>query len=96
MDDVPEVIPEVVEERAGARVEVPGQEKGLQMGDQLLLAFDGTVHVGTVKRAPHLFDGKQRTVHAVVGDDEAVELIERPAALPEDVPCEVPRAEVEG
>src|SRR6202020_1777094 len=37
-----------------------------------------------------------RAEHAVVGDDEAVELIERPAALPEDAPCEVPRAEVEG
>jgi hypothetical protein len=49
-----------------------------------------------VERAPHLFDGKERTEHAVVGDDEAVELIERPAALPEDAPCEVPRAEVEG
>jgi hypothetical protein len=37
-----------------------------------------------------------RTEHAVVGEDEAVELIERPAALPEDAPCEMPTAEVEG
>ena len=58
--------------------------------------FDGAVHVSIVERTPHLFEREQRAEHAVVGDDEAVELIERPAALAENAPCEVPRAEVEG
>jgi hypothetical protein len=94
VDDVLEVIPEIVEEGAGARVEIPSQKERLEVGDHLGI-LDGAVHVSIVERAPHLFDGKERTEHAVVGDDEAVELIERPAALPEDAPCEVPRAEVQ-
>ena len=61
-----------------------------------LAVFDRAVHVSIVERAPHLFDGKERSEHAVVGDDEAVEVIERPASLPEDAPREVPRAEVKG
>ena len=94
VDDVLEVIPELVEERARARVEVPGQKKGLVVGD-LLGIFDGPVHVGIVERVPHLFDREERAENAVVGDDKAVELIQRPAALPEDAPREVPGAEVE-
>jgi hypothetical protein len=95
VDDVLELIPEIVEEGAGARVKIPGQKKRLEVGDHLGI-FDGAVHVSVVERVPHLFERKERTEHAVVGDDEAVELIERPAAPPEDAPCEVPRAEVEG
>ena len=72
MNDVLEVIPEILEEGAGARVEIPGQKKRLEVGDYLGV-LDGAVHVGIVERAPHLFDGKERTEYAVVRQDEAVD-----------------------
>ena len=67
----------------------------LQVRDQQLGTFDGAVQIGIMECAPHLLDGKQRPVHTVVGHDEAVELIKRPATLPQDAPRQVPRTEIQ-
>lgn len=95
VDNVLEVAPEVVEEAAGARVEIPGQKKGLEVG-RVFGIFDGTIHIGAVERAPHLFDWKQRTIHTVIGEHEAIELIQRPATPPKEAPRQMPGAEIQG
>src|SRR4051812_8400651 len=95
VDDISEVIPEIVEEGAGAHVEIPCQKERLDVRDHLVI-FDCTVHIGFLETSPHLLDGEEWTEDTVVGDDEAVEFIERPPALCEDPPREVPRAEIVG
>src|SRR3954464_12768060 len=66
VDDISEVIPETVEEGAGAQVEIPCQKERLKVRDHLVI-FDCTVHIGFVERFPHLLDGEKWTEDTVVG-----------------------------
>ena len=41
-----------------------------------LETFDGAVHICAFEGTPHFVEWEQRTVDAVVGDDQTVELFE--------------------
>src|SRR6201999_72691 len=52
VDDVLEAIPEVVEKRAGPRIELPCEKEGLQVL-AALQTFDGAVHVCAFEGIPY-------------------------------------------